>query len=278
MFKAQNQPLREIDAHSLQLTQVLGKGASSSVAEYLLEGQKVAVKVFKMNTYRVDYDAMYEDELKNLRSLDHPHVIKLVGVLSGSRYKGLILELASRGTLNEYLQKNEGPSRDHQLLDRANLQVATGLVYLHSLRIIHKDIKSGNIVFDEQMNAKIIDLGLSVRLPEGKDVYTSGFTEGSFYWGAPEMNKRRFTTAFDIYSWAITYFETQMEMNQEYGLGAGKPQVDDKDQKNIPAMPSRMSDETRVMLLKCWNLKPELRPKATEIVEILEKEALKSVI
>jgi len=122
-------------------------GNQSSVFRGRLEGRFIALKKLNKSS---------EVDIHRLRALDHPNVIKTIGVCTKDIYPCIIMEYCEKGGLFDVLRNEEvGKST----FCRWTREVAEGMAYLHSLKIVHRDLKSPNILVNTKGCLKIADFG-----------------------------------------------------------------------------------------------------------------------
>ena len=109
------------------------------------------------------------------------------------------------GSLRKYLHQQEPHSVPIELVLNLSLDIARGMSYLHSQGILHRDLKSENILLGEDMSVKVADFGISCL--ESQCGSGKGFT-GTYRWMAPEMIKEKHhTRKVDVYSFGIVLWE-----------------------------------------------------------------------
>ncbi|KAI3739074.1 hypothetical protein L2E82_29458 [Cichorium intybus] len=155
-------------------------------------------------------------EIEMLTSCKHPNIVSLLGFCDEGRHMILVYEHASNGSLDDYLGSS-GNLTNLTWVQRIKIgvDVARGLNYLHTniednRRIIHRDIKSGNILLGQNWEAKIADFGLSKFRPENQQMNTL-YTEniaGTQVYLDPEYDKKgKLKNESDIYSFGVVLFE-----------------------------------------------------------------------
>ncbi|KAI3512287.1 hypothetical protein L1887_19602 [Cichorium endivia] len=150
-------------------------------------------------------------EIKTLSSCKHPNVVSLLGFCDEESQMILVYEYASRGSLDDYL-RGTNTMINLKWVQRLQmcLDIAQGLDYLHNKQgIIHRDIKSDNILLDDKWVAKIADFGLSKIGPVSQQVsYLETNVAGTLVYLDPEyMKTRKLKKASDVYSFGVVLFE-----------------------------------------------------------------------
>ena len=202
------QTIRRQELH-VEVSHSIGSGGTSVVYQGLYRGEKIAMKVLRNANSK-----NLHDELTALIKLRHDRILILRGVCEdllpsdGGRI-ALITQLMERGSLYRVLHDATAhavrPSSTAEKL-RLALDISEGLAYLHNNRVIHRDMKSGNVLVDEHGRAKIADFGLAAINDHTKS-YVSGVV-GTYAWAAPEvMNDEKMSTKADIYSLGVILWE-----------------------------------------------------------------------
>uniref|UniRef100_A0A674MVK3 LIM domain kinase 2 n=2 Tax=Takifugu rubripes TaxID=31033 RepID=A0A674MVK3_TAKRU len=187
-------------------------------------------------------------EVKVMRCLDHPHVLRFIGVLYKDKRLNLITEFIEGGTLKDFIRDTD-PFPWEQRVSFAK-SIASGMAYLHSMSIIHRDLNSHNCLVKLDNTVVVADFGLSrlvvedkvkpppekpsnkkrmFRRSDRKKRYT---VVGNPYWMAPEMlNGKRYDEKVDIFSFGIVLCEIIgkvyadpecLPRTQDFGLNIGK--------------------------------------------------------
>ncbi|KAG6901573.1 hypothetical protein C0995_010341 [Termitomyces sp. Mi166 len=152
------------------------------MATHTVTGHKVAMKyISKAVIHRERTKTRVRREFEYMRTLRHPHIIKLYEVISTPTDIIFVLEYAG-GELFNYIVAN-GRMPESQAR-RFFQQIIAGIEYSHRLKIVHRDLKPENILLDEELNVKIADFGLSNEISDGDFLSTSC---GSPNYAAPEV-------------------------------------------------------------------------------------------
>ncbi|XP_077097456.1 LIM domain kinase 2 [Siphateles boraxobius] len=164
-------------------------------------------------------------EVKVMRSLDHPHVLKFIGVLYKDKRLNLITEFIEGGTLKDFIRDKDSFPWEQRVSFAKS--IASGMTYLHSMSIIHRDLNSHNCLVKLDNTVVVADFGLSRLIMEDKvkqpppdkptnkkrlfrriDRKKRYTVVGNPYWMAPEMlNGKRYDEKVDIFSFGIVLCE-----------------------------------------------------------------------
>ncbi|XP_052115978.1 uncharacterized protein LOC107483415 isoform X1 [Arachis duranensis] len=152
----------EILWEDLTIGEQIGQGSCGTVYHALWYGSDVAVKVFSKQEYSEDVILSFRQEVSVLKRLRHPNIILFMGAVTSPQRLCIVTEFLPRGSLFRLLQRNTSKldwrRRVHMALD-----IARGVNYLHrcSPPIVHRDLKSSNLLVDKNWTVKVGDFGLS---------------------------------------------------------------------------------------------------------------------
>ena len=200
-----------------RLLSLLGKGGMSSVylADHVLMRRQCAIKVLPTKRSRDDsYLERFHREAQAVASLDHPHIVRAYDVdyetEAGSEIHFLVMEYIRGTNLHELVTQN-GPLNFVDAADYVR-QAAEGLKHAHQLGLVHRDIKPGNLLVDEDGTVKILDLGLARFFHDDEDRSLTLRNEekvlGTADFLAPEqaLNSHGADARADIYSLGCTFY------------------------------------------------------------------------
>ncbi|KAF8034302.1 hypothetical protein BT93_C0561 [Corymbia citriodora subsp. variegata] len=201
---------------------VIGKGGSGKVYRIDVNpsGDTVAVKsIFNNQKLDKKLEKQFVAEVEILGNIRHLNIIKLLCCISWESLKLLVYEYMENSSLDQWIHKKKRSSpvpgvANNTILDwpkrmRIALGAAKGLCYMHNdcrLPILHRDVKSSNILLDSEFNAKIADFGLA-RMLHGVTTTVTGVA-GTYGYLAPEYaRKGRANPKIDVYSFGVVLLE-----------------------------------------------------------------------
>ncbi|KAG6768698.1 hypothetical protein NC652_019709 [Populus alba x Populus x berolinensis] len=194
---------------------IVGKGSFSCVYKGVLKnGTFVAVKKAIVSSDKQKNSKEFHTELDLLSRLNHAHLLNLLGYCEEGGERLLVYEFMAHGSLHQHLH-GKNPALIEQLdwVRRVTIavQAARGIEYLHGYAcppVIHRDIKSSNILIDEEHNARVSDFGLSLLGPADSSSPLAELPAGTLGYLDPEYYRLHYlTTKSDIYSFGVLLLE-----------------------------------------------------------------------
>ncbi|XP_072957770.1 serine/threonine-protein kinase 52-like [Typha angustifolia] len=286
----------EIDLSKLEVRYVIAHGTYGTVYRGTYDGQDVAVKLldwgedgFATEAETATLRASFKQEVAVWHKLDHPNVTKFVGASMGTadlkippkdstgddhtnfpaRACCVVVEYLPGGTLKQYLIKNRRRKLAYKIVIQLALDLSRGLCYLHSRKIVHRDVKTENMLLDSHRNLKIADFGVArVEAQNPKDM--TGET-GTLGYMAPEvLDGKPYNRKCDVYSFGICLWEI-------YCCDMPYPDLSFADvssavvRQNLrPEIPRCCPSALANIMRKCWDANPDKRPDMDEVVKFLE--------
>lgn len=290
--------LYETDFKSLQrFTEPLGKGAFGTVYKAKWLGVEVAVKTFSEPSF-----PDFEEEVSILVGLSHPNIMPLLAFARDKLECSIVMELMQGGDLFDLIQSRMR-ARDYRfpfdILEGVDvmLQIGIGMQYLHEMKVVHRDLKSKNVLVrrmkgseTEYVVAKVADLGSS-KMKENSMTYSNLTPNmGSTRWMAPEIIKlenqpemldtlvkkgdavdQKYTRKPDVHSFAMVCYEIltgKQPYSEVYSLNEVKKMISAGERPTLPQQ-RHCPDMLKRLIESCWHQDPSQRPSFPDICKEL---------
>uniref|UniRef100_A0A2K6C491 Protein-tyrosine kinase 2-beta n=1 Tax=Macaca nemestrina TaxID=9545 RepID=A0A2K6C491_MACNE len=246
-------------------------GVSTSIVSGVLntlllqKGEKinVAVKTCKKDC-TLDNKEKFMSEAVIMKNLDHPHIVRLIGIIE-EEPTWIIMELYPYGELGHYLERNKNSLKVLTLV-LYSLQICKAMAYLESINCVHRDIAVRNILVASPECVKLGDFGLS-RYIEDEDYYKASVTRLPIKWMSPEsINFRRFTTASDVWMFAVCMWEILSFGKQPFFWLENKDVIGVLEKGDRLPKPDLCPPVLYTLMTRCWDYDPSDRPRFTELV------------
>ncbi|KAG0470554.1 hypothetical protein HPP92_017254 [Vanilla planifolia] len=259
----------EILWEDLTIGEQIGQGSCGTVYHALWHGSDVAVKVFSKQEYSDEVILSFRQEVSLMKKLRHPNILLFMGAVFSQQRLCIITEFLPRGSLFRLLQRNttklDWRKRVHMALD-----IARGMNYLHHCNppIIHRDLKSSNLLVDKNWTVKVGDFGLS-RLKH-ETYLTTKTGKGTPQWMAPVLRNEPSDEKSDVYSYGVILWELVTEkipwdnLNSMQVIGA----VGFMNQRL--ELPNDCDPRWASIVESCWQIDPQYRPSFLELLERLK--------
>ncbi|XVF13192.1 hypothetical protein REPUB_Repub08aG0186900 [Reevesia pubescens] len=256
----------EINWEDLHLREEVGQGSYAVVYHGIWNGSDVAVKVYFAGEYKESTLLDYKKEIDIMRKLRHPNVLLFMGAVYSQERLAIVTEFLPRGSLFKALHKNN-QALDVRRRMKMALDVARGMNYLHHRNppIVHRDLKSSNLLVDRNWNVKVGDFGLS-RWKNGTFLTTKS-GRGTPQWMAPEVLRNEPSNEkSDVFSFGVILWELMTvsipwnNLNSLQVVGV----VGFMDRRLD--LPEGLDPQVASLIHDCWRSDPENRPSFEDII------------
>ncbi|MBA0636830.1 hypothetical protein Godav_025969 [Gossypium davidsonii] len=269
---------------------IAGGGSNRVYKGILPDGKAVAVKIQKSSK---DAYKDFANEIEIISSLKHKHIRPLVGVCVKDYDLISVYDFSSKGSLEEILHGKNKDKHPLPWVVRYNVAVAIaeGLNYLHSEHsrpVIHRDVKSSNILLSDEFEAKLSDFGLAIWGPTASSFLIEADVVGTFGYLAPEyFMYGKLSDKIDVYAFGVILLELlsgkrpisfENHKGQQSLVMWAKPMIESGDMKGIldPDLNGNINatqmHRMMVAATLCITRSARLRPKMSEVLELLRGE------
>ncbi|XP_044497187.1 protein STRUBBELIG-RECEPTOR FAMILY 7-like [Mangifera indica] len=274
---------------SFNVENLLGEGTFGRVYRAQFDNGKVlAVKKIDSSALPSEMSEDFPEIVSNISELHHPNVVELVGYCSEYGQHLLIYEFHKNGSLHDFLHLSDEDSKP--LIWNTRIKIALGtaraLEYLHEVcspSIVHKNIKSANILLDTELNPHLSDSGMGSYMPNADQLLNNNAGAG---YSAPEVAlSGQFTINSDVYSFGVVMlelltgrkpFDSSRPRSEQSLVRWATPQLHDIDAlaKMVdPALnglyPVKSLSRFADVIALCVQPEPEFRPPMSEVVQAL---------
>eukprot|EP00727_Mastigamoeba_balamuthi_P005748 m51a1_g1793 putative serine threonine protein (2661) ;mRNA; f:394684-406126 len=258
----------QVDASEILIGDTIGQGSFGVVYRATWRNTEVAAKVFGVQSVTAEEIEQFEKEVDVMRALRHPNILLFMCHAKSADSFIIVTEYMPTGSLMELLA-NEGAAVPLRLKLSIMSDIARGMAYLHQNDppILHRDLKSSNILLDSNLQAKVSDFGLGMFSHKGDSHKDSAAVIGTIFWTAPEvLGGADCTTKSDVYSFAVIVWEI---MTREVPYEELNPHTVSLRVVNEGLRPSlearKFPGPVQELVAVCWTAAPESRPEFCDI-------------
>lgn len=252
---------------------------------------KVAIKMLA-ETDSEEVESDFFKEVDIMKSIDGPYkIVRLLGVCTQERPYLMLMELMGKGDLKTVLRDARAEGGDAtefsiERLARMGADIAEGMTYLASQKIVHRDLAARNCLVDDDLTVKIGDFGLTRDVYQGEYYRMTGSAPLPIRWMAPEcLADGLYSSSSDVWSFGVVLWELVTFAKLPYGFWSNQEVCEKVTEENyhLPA-PKGCPPALYELMEQCWNPKPSLRiqfsqlaNKLTTLVPLLGLEAKRSM-
>ncbi|KAF9974197.1 hypothetical protein BGZ73_002450 [Actinomortierella ambigua] len=250
---------------SLIVRNIIGAGGYGHVYRASWEGREAAVKKFFVVQDDVRQSAAIQREIDIMKTLVDRHVIQFYGTAYHEGMLVLIMDYAEGGCLKRAI--DGGRVTDWSTKTRIAQEIARGLAYIHHNGIIHRDLKSMNVLLTGRMEVKLCDFGLATLKVRSASSTTT--LRGTIRWMAPELFVFRptYSTKSDIYALGMVMWEMAANCTIPFQhLSSNEMVIRFVHAGEREGLPQGTPDDYCKWVERCWAHDPLERPEASEMV------------
>ena len=246
----------------------IGKGAYSEVflATHTPTQINAALKVLTVNELQGTQMAYFIREVFILATIQNPFLVQFLGYTDTYPYC-IVTQYVECGSLYDALNHNPS-SPELSNTDKTNIAmcIAYGMISLHRLHIIHRDLKSLNILLDSNFLPKVIDFGISRFYTSKDELITT--TIGTPHWMAPEMfNSSKYDEKVDVYSFGVLLWEMLTGITPFNGMTPFQIMNAVCQNAQRPPIPEDTPEELTSLIEACWAQEPKDRPSFEKVFQ-----------
>lgn len=267
----QMNPTFEVAPYAVQFGPQIGSGGFGVVHKAKFNGHTVAVKKIHGHALsNVASIAEFKSEVAVLCTLKHPNILAFMGACTKPPNLMIITEFMSRGTLFDVLHQSQlritWPMRRKFALDTCR-----GMRYLHDSKLLHRDLKSSNLMLGADFTCKVGDFGLT-RTSSGTAAVQMTGQCGTFQYMAVEvLANKPYSEKADVFSFGILLWEMVARKLPYFGMQPMQVGMAVVQQGLRPTIPPKTPAPLSKLMQSCWATDPGRRPSFAQLVDVLEK-------
>ncbi|KAI5054730.1 hypothetical protein GOP47_0029875 [Adiantum capillus-veneris] len=248
-----------IDLSQLLLSERFASGAYSRLYRGIYQDTPVAVKIIRQpdeDEFLADrLEKVFMQEVNTLSCLQHQNVVKFIAACKKPPVLCVITEYLPGGSIRAFLHKREGELLPIPQVLQMALDIAYGMEYLHMKGVVHRDLKSENLVLGQDGCIKILDFGVSCF---ESDCNSDAHDLGTYRWMAPEMlSQKPYTRKVDVYSFGIVLWELLTAHLPYEEMGAVQAAFCVIHENTRPPIPPDCPTVLSDLMCRCWCTDPE---------------------
>ncbi|XP_044454319.1 serine/threonine-protein kinase STY8 [Triticum aestivum] len=256
----------EFDRDLLQIEEKIASGSSGDLYRGTYLDVDVAIKYLRAEHVNDNSKVEFLQEIMILRSVNHENVVRFYGACTKQRKYLIVTEYMAGGNLYDFLHKHNN-ALELSLILRIAIGISKGMDYLHQNNIIHRDLKSANLLIGNGQIVKIADFGVSRQRSQEGDMTAE---TGTYRWMAPEViNHKPYDHKADVFSFAIVLWELVTSKVPYENLTPLQAALSVRQGLRL-VIPSGVHPRLSKLIQRCWGENPHTRPVFSEITAELE--------
>ncbi|CAN6269849.1 unnamed protein product [Urochloa humidicola] len=255
-----------VDRNFLQIREKIASGSSGDLFRGIYHGMDVAIKFLRAEHVNDSSKVEFLQEIMILKSVNHDNVVRFYGACTKQRKYVIVTEYMPGGNLYDFLHKQKN-ILDLTLVLRIAIGISKGMDYLHQNNIVHRDLKTANLLLGSDHVVKIADFGVS-RHPSQEGDMTA--ETGTYRWMAPEViNHKPYDHRADVFSFAVVLWELATSKIPYENLTPLQAALGVRQGMRLE-IPSSVHPQLSKLIHQCWDENPNVRPSFAEITAVLE--------
>ncbi|RLM74423.1 serine/threonine-protein kinase STY8-like isoform X1 [Panicum miliaceum] len=255
-----------VDRSLLQIREKIASGSSGDLFRGTYHGMDVAIKFLRAEHVNDSSKVEFLQEIMILKSVNHDNVVRFYGACTKQRKYVIVTEYMPGGNLYDFLHKQKN-NLDLTMVLRIAIGISKGMDYLHQNNIVHRDLKTANLLMGSDHVVKIADFGVSRHPSQDGDMTAE---TGTYRWMAPEViNHYPYDHRADVFSFAIVLWELVTSKIPYENLTPLQAALGVRQGMRLE-IPPWVHPRLSKMIQQCWDENPNVRPSFAEITAELE--------
>ncbi|OHT14256.1 TKL family protein kinase [Tritrichomonas foetus] len=259
-----------INHEDIESIRVIGSGAFGEVSEGLYKPRNEKVAIKKLHIVKPDArnEELFHREIETLSRVKHPFLLPFVGYTDSPPFY-ILTKFISNGSLYNELHQDKDINLSGTDLTVIAYGISAGMTYLHSLDVLHRDLKTQNVLLNKHKMPIICDFGSS-RKAEAQKTMTMNSAGTSNYMAPEFFVGGHYNKEVDVYSFGMMLWEMLTKEVPFYGFEAPQVIYTVVIQKQRPDIPENTPPRLKQLIEMCWAQEPSERPQFDRIKRLFE--------